>query len=678
MINDVCARVTSVSGFQSMESIKRKYGNNKPKEDFTIKKMSYDELKELLKNSIKKGQYANPNYLNQSVGYFPSEMSFRVKEEENKGFFQKVYEQAMRRINQPAEEKRDDVNEYVFPETETEKNIEQQKNNWVETEFPTIAINLPPDGSVFDVPAVEHIPYFMNSIEVLPSGLVKFEETVVVIANGVKLQKGLTKILPKQIFNSELKSQKLNYTILGVTINGNPIDYHISSNQKSILLVPEKDYYLNPGVYTYKFEYLVDNLLWEYDDFYRFYWDVGGNGWNLIVDRLGASLYLPEKDAQLGNDVLIGSPNRLLENAVDIFQNGPWATGYISRVPLFIGEGMHIISDIKKSALLPPSIWQQIIRFLYGWSDVCFAVLGFIAIFSSLFISWIYIKKSKSKLKIHLNKSPVVMRYLLTNKFDKKSVCGFLLDLCRRNIVDIQQNNDNLVLIKKTDKVSSLKNYEIRALKKLFPVHETIYNLNKNNMLPFRRFVDILQKGAKRQKFLFHLRLNLLYVFMSIVMLLLTELFICSYKVSALYVFTVLTTTSFICFCMLYLSTLKFHKWLKILLMFFAVGISLISLVIFSAVVHPLAALFLVLSIIIMVVFFNIYSGPNGLVRQYVEEAASFKEFLIRHHENIVIGKDFQKYQPLIFALDLEGEFADAPTRDYNKLSLIERIIKLF
>ena len=37
--------------------------------------------------------------------------------------------------------------------------------------------------------------------------------------------------------------------------------------------------------------------------------------------------------------------------------------------------------------------------------------------------------------KINLNKTSVMMRYLLCNKFDKKSVCGFLLDLYKKNII---------------------------------------------------------------------------------------------------------------------------------------------------------------------------------------------------------------------------------------------------
>lgn len=676
MVNNVFGRVRPISGHQSMNMF-REIANRKEESPQT-KYMSYDELKKILQKSLTNPVIANPNTLNQVAGYFPSQEAINLKKESEKSFFQKVYDEAIKRVSQPVEENREDVFLSGSPIVENEQYVDQQKTQWQQREFPTIAVNLPPDDSVFNVPAIEHIPYLMNSIEVLPSGSVKFEETVVVIANGDKLQKGLTKILPKKIFNEERKSKKLDYSIINVSVNDIPVNYHLSSNEQSILFVPEKDYYLDPGVYTYKFEYLVDNLLWEHDNFYRFYWDIGGNGWNLVIDRLGASLFLPEKDAVIAEEVLVGSANRLLTNAVDSFPNGPWATAYIARTPLFIGEGMHLIADIKKTVLLTPSIWQKMIRKFYDWSDIYFSAFGFVVIFASLLISWRLIKKSKSKLKILLDKNPITMRYLSKNKFDKKSVCGFLLDLYRKNIIDIQQAGDTILLIKKTDKLSSLKSFETKALKQLFPVHETMYNLNKNNLLPFRRFIGKLLHGSKMNMLLFRMRLNFGYIMFSIAMLLLTEIFICSYKINALYVFSVLFITSLICLFGMFLSTIKTNKWLRVLTILISLTVAFLCLIIFSAVIHPLAALFLILTIITMVTAFARYSKQDGLIRQYIDEVASYGKFLMKHHDNIVLGKDFQKYQPAIWALDLEKEFILPQDNEQNKIPTMEFIVKQF
>ena len=140
---------------------------------------------------------------------------------------------------------------------------------------------------------MEHIPYLMTNIEILPDGIIKFTDTIVVVANGKKLRNGLTKILPRDIVSRNSESHPIDYTLIDVSVNEQSIPYKFVESGKSIFLIPQEDYVLEPGVYTYKFEYLADNLLWNYGDFQEFYWDVTGSFWNLVIARAGATLSLP-------------------------------------------------------------------------------------------------------------------------------------------------------------------------------------------------------------------------------------------------------------------------------------------------------------------------------------------------------------------------------------------------
>ena len=309
----------------------------------------------------------------------------------------------------------------------------------------------------------------------------------------------------------------------------------------------------------------------------QLYWDIGGNGWNLVVDRLGASLSLPTEGALLSQEILLGSLQGLESNAVEIRPNGRFATAYIAKHPLFIGEGMHLVADISAQALAKPTFGQKLIRSFYDYGDIYLSLLGFLIIVGSFAVSWRYISADKGQLKFVLPKSASVIRYLLLNRFDLKSVCGFLLELYKKNIIDIQQSGDTVLLIKRTDNLKSLQNYEAKALQYLFPSHETVFNVNDKNRLPIKRFASCLEHGLKRQMLKFRLKLNLGYLFFSLAMLMVTEAFMAFFKLNSLYSFMVMAIASLACLGALAMWYFGRKRWIKILVRLFSLDIILIS-----------------------------------------------------------------------------------------------------
>ncbi|MCQ2741634.1 MAG: DUF2207 domain-containing protein [Alphaproteobacteria bacterium] len=258
------------------------------------------------------------------------------KENKEKSVFEKIYEKALERIdNSSPKRQREDV---LQSENFAASTIQEQQTQWQDENIPVIKTELPPDNKMTTIVAMEHIPYLMNSIEILPSGMVKFEETVVVVANGNKLRRGLSKILPLNIYNNKGQKHRIDYSIIDVTINDEKQDFYLTSDDEHVYILPKNDYSLDPGVYTYKFEYIADNVLWRDGDSYQFFWDVGGNGWNLVVDRLGASLNMPV-NAWQKSDVLLGTVFGLQSDQVEVRDNNRTGVFYTAKRPLFVGEG---------------------------------------------------------------------------------------------------------------------------------------------------------------------------------------------------------------------------------------------------------------------------------------------------------------------------------------------------
>ncbi len=670
-ICNLFAKVTPISGYEGIT-----FQNPKQQGPAKIHEVDADEFKDFLEQRFSEAQKIEVKNLNKNFSIVRDEAEKQSGDSAGKSIFETLYEQALSRIPSSKENTGEEI---VSAQAQAIPNITEQEQTWQQqSNVPMIVAYLPPNNTPEYVPAMEHIPYFMSLLEVLPSGMVKITETVTVVANGYKLKKGLSKKLPLYASNVSGKKQKLDYSVIGVSVNDMPVSYHLNADNNNVYMLPEQNYILDPGVYTYKFEYVVDNLLYNQGDYYQLYWDIGGNGWNMVVDRAGGILILPQKDALIGSTVLLGGKYGLYNNLVNISPNGPTSQTYVASRPLFVSEGLHLIANISPKALLPETLWQKTIRYLYGYGDICFAVLGLLVIAISFLISWYYIGKDKGQLRFNLEKSPLFLRQLLFNRFDMKSVCGFLLEAYRKNIIDIQQSGDAILLIKRTDDMSSLRRTEQKALGKLFTAHETVFRVSRETLLKFKRFIADLHKDVNLQMLFFRFKINIGYLIFGTAMLLSTEMFISGLKYNFSQTFTVLCLSSLLSISCIFLWYIGTKKWIKYLIRTFVVCFELLLLVIMSAVIHPFAAVLLLATAAIIVLAIGNYSQRFGLMKHYIKEAGNYRNYLLEHHDSIVLGKGFINHQAAIWALDLAEEFKVVGDKEYYKIPVMQSIIDKF
>lgn len=667
------AKITPISGYTNITQ--EIVGN---KED-AIKEIDREEFTIFLNNRFKNATKANKNDINKTTSSINTEMEKIQKKDGGKSFFQNLYDKALKRINKPSDEYRDDIafeddlNALLQDELSNHQ-IEEQTNTWRNPLVPMVTAVLPPYDTPTEVPAIEHIPYLTNNIEILPSGMVMFEETVVVVANGQKLKSGLTKILPSKIADNRGNTQNIDYTIIDVSINYEPIDYKLAKFNDKVLLVPTKDYRLPAGIYTYRFRYMADNLLLKEDNNYMLYWDVGGNGWNLIIDRSSANIRTPNKHSIVEHNAIIGSGRNLYPDSVHIESNAVSNT-YIGKLPLFIGTGMHILTKIDKAALGNITFTQKFIRSFYNYGDVYISFIGLLIIAVSFAISWRYITRGKSRIKASLSKTSLMIRYMLYEKFDKKSICGFLLDMYKKNIIDIQQSDDTILLIKCTDSLKSLAPYERKALRAIFPSHETTFSITKTNKLPLKRFVKILEKGLQKDIRKFSLKLNFSYLLFSVAMMLVVWFSMAFFKIDTAYVFTVLSLTSVLTFLGAVLWYAGNKKWIKIVAKCLAINIFVLCLLIYSAIIHPLGALLVIWSIILTVHSIRLFSKRNGLINSYVQDILKQKEYLLENKDTIALSKGLINNQALIWICDLEDEIIPTNVNNNYKIPVMKNIM---
>lgn len=680
-----------------MEATQVKKTTNKLEENREIQKakektanMSPEDMDNYLKERLQKvvvTKLVDDAGLNGdgAVSIEKSPEALALEEEAKKSTFQQIYDNAMNRlvnVNAPRPKAPIYTDLSKAPQAnyaqQAEQSYQSQKEAWNKADIQTIDVLLPPNDTKTLVPAQEHVPYLFSRIEILADGLTQFTDTIVVVANGQKLSQGVVRSFPKYLTSRMGERQKIEVNLVGVTINEMPIEYKIVERGDYVFLEPKINDDLAPGVYNYRFSYLIDNNIFQYDEFDEFYWDLTGSVWNLVIARAGAVVIFPYGSKSLGQSAISGYPGSWSENAVAISQETDNDVGFVSKMPLFIGQGLHMIISLPKGAVSSVTMTKKFLRFINERGDVIFSLLGLVAIALSYFLSWRYIRKNKSSKISNLHKDSPILRYLAKGAIDKKTFGAFLLDLYRKNVIDIEENDGNVLLIKKTDNLKSLSKYECKAVNNLFTGNEAVLNVNSYSILKIKRALNNVEQSVRNKIKLISLKLNSSYMFFSIGMLVLVEFFIAAIHQDILYNFLFMFVATLGFGAYVYTLQHRFKSsWKAYLSKALALAAILLELFILCAIVSPLTALVLLIIVYTIIEYSKLYGKRGGLLSSSVSEAQEYQNLLKRKASDIGIGRDFVMHQAAILALDVEGSYQENESiKNFYKLDIIADLLK--
>ncbi len=420
------------------------------------------------------------------------------------------------------------------------------------------------------------------------------------------------------------------------------------------------------------FQYLVDRQLWQYNDFNEFYWDATGSRWNLIIGKAMVSIRLPGSSKPLSSLVFLGYPDELT-SAGTMMSEHKNVLGFAALVPLYIGEGMHVIVALPKTDFVPADRNRRLTWFLEDYGDILVATVGLLSILISYYLSWKYIAKNNLKNSNSFKRGAPLMRYLAMGVFDKISFAAFLLELYRKNIIDIQRGDKDILLVKRTDNLSSLERKERKAVNALFSRSEAVLALNAANQLKLKRAYKQVEANTLRKVKQLALKLNIGYLLFSIGMLLVAEAAMALLNINSGQAFAVLTAcTVTIAFYLWVLKTKFKYRWLGFLGKVFAVIIIAFSVLVMSAYLHLVSAVMILAAVYVIFAYTSVFAKRSGLIKSNVKDAQQYREYLIRNAETIKLGRDFLNQQANILALDTAEFFEPAPAiKDYYKLDLM-------
>ena len=594
-------------------------------------------------------------------------------QEENKSTFEKIYDQAIGRITNQTHNETSGTRFFEMAPARAinENNALQQPN------IPVVNAMLP-NGRRVLVPAREHVPYLLASFNILPTGLIQVTEDLTVVANGQKLKNGITKIIPKYTKSRAGVRKKLDIQLLSVTINGEDIPYTLEEIGNNIIIKPIQKYTLQPGVYNYTFKYLLDRKLWYYDDFTEFYWDVSGSYLNLVIASANAVVAIPDGKNFLTQNVITGYPNHLTPNRALIAALDDNALGFASTTPILPGEGMHILVSLDKNVFLEPEFGRRFVWFVTDFGDVLFSLAGLAAVLISYMLSWRYLKRKKSLAGQNFRQTPPLIRYLFIGKFDKTAFVAGLLELYRKNIIDIQKQDQTISLIKKTDNLSALNRFEKKAVNDLFVGRDSVISLTAPNLLKFKRAERSLEKGCQMFLKLLSLQLNIGYLLFSVAMLLLTEIAIAMLGINPLQTGLVLFSSTLTIAFYIWIMKRKFKsKIIRRIVKIIGGLFILLAILLTSIYIKFISAVFLAAMVYAIFEYSELFMKHNTLVKTKNKECEELRRYLETQASIIVRGHEFALQQANIFALDLSSlyPFNDSVAQVW-KLGIAAEIVR--
>ncbi len=636
--------------------------------------------------------------LNNSIGVdiVHSAEYLKAQEEQNKkGLFQTFYEKALASLGG----KLPDSEETAYKQDEqTMRAVAQAAQKFysfaeakpeAKPQIPTVGVTLP-SGRRILAPAREHIAYFLSYIDVQANGYLTVEDTITLVANNEKFAYGLSRMFPKYA----AKYQKIDFMLESVTVNGTEVPYMAEEIGDNIVIKPKYNQRLDAGVYTYVFRYTVNNKLTSTGEKQFLDWSLTGRPMDILITSANAIVSMPSGyDSPLFNEnagqetdiaakygfddavALVGRAESMTQQRTRRFILSPNVVAFSNVTPMLNGEMMHLLTVMDDSVFIK-GFNRNFSHFLTNWGNILYAFLGLAAILISFVLSLLSLKKDRKNRKYTPSYNGSLMRTIMMNKYDRVAFVAQILDLFRKNAVDIQQSDNRVYITKKNSGTAKLTSAERRAVKTLFKKQGNAVEVNNANNVRFKKAKKILEKIILRQIKKYNIFHNISYVLFSTAMLLITEIFIAFISVNFAQTLIILLATTLMYAFYIWILRHDFKHWYITIPTKVLTLVAMVLIWGFSSIyIGGICSFLIMLMIVVIFAFTGIFAKQNSFAEEAQDAIRQYKEYLTGNAETINLSRNFINQQSNIFALEI-GEYfpQNVSNKSYHRLDVAEEL----
>ncbi len=299
----------------------------------------------------------------------------------------------------------------------------------------------------------ERILNYDSKITINKDASIDVIEDITVEAENDEINHGIYRDYPT-IYRDGLGFIKTtSFEIKQIQRDGSDEPYHTARVVNGTrVFIGDPNRYLDPGIYTYKIIYHSQRQLGFFTNHDELFYNITGNGWSFPIEKVSATVYLPE-GVKLNDVSVLAFTGIQNEKGKDYtFSKNTLSGGAVfsfnSTRELAQGEGLTVVVGWPKGFVDQPANGSGILQSLLDNYLLIFAFLGMGGILFYYALAWFAVGRDPSgKTIIPLFQppagiTPAAVRYLMNMHFDDDVVAAALIDASIKGKIKITEHDD--------------------------------------------------------------------------------------------------------------------------------------------------------------------------------------------------------------------------------------------
>jgi uncharacterized membrane protein len=344
--------------------------------------------------------------------------------------------------------------------------------------------------------ADERILSFASRITVNPDATMTVAETITVRAQGVDIKRGVYRDFPTRYKDRLGHAYNVGFTVIGVSRDGQPEDYHLDKIGRGIrVYMGKSDVYLTPGEYTYQLIYRTNRQLGFFETHDELYWNVTGNEWKFPIDHAEAVVQLPANipHSEISIEGYTGPTGSKAQNysaSVDPEPHIETNRGLAAR------EGLTLVVTWPKGYVQQPSATDEFAYLMRDNRHLKPIVAGVLLLLGYYLVAWTKVGRDPEAGIVipHYEPpkgySPASIRFIEQMGYDKKCFATALLSLAAKGYIKLIEKKKRSFVVERDDRnCNDLVAGESRLLQKLLGAGKRI-ELKQSNHKTIRKALN--------------------------------------------------------------------------------------------------------------------------------------------------------------------------------------------
>jgi uncharacterized membrane protein len=549
-------------------------------------------------------------------------------------------------------------------------------------------------NSIAQYEGIERIISFDSEITINDDASMIVIEKIKVYAAGQKIQRGIYRDFPTKYKDQYGNNVVITFEILEISRDGNSEDYHTEDVSNGIrVYFGRSDYFLPVGEYTYSIKYKTNRQIGYFNKFDELYWNVTGNGWDFLIEKVTATVNLPASVA--GDDLKLYA-----YTGYSGFNGSDYTYKVISSDRIVFtttnmlnpNEGLTISIQWPKGLVYEPTQTERVGYFIQDNLQIVFGLIGIVGLIFYYLIIWLRVGKDPAKgLIIPLyeppnNMSPASVRFVSEMGYDNKIFTSTIVSLAVKGYLKIEEDDSDYRLVKSNGSKKLLSNDEQVVLNKLGFKNDggrQVLELQQKNHSILRGAIKALKSSLKNSYEKNYFYTNRKYFFIGLAISILI-LLISIIGGSGEQVF-ILIWISFWSMGVAALLFAVFNAWkgalskgrgkvtalggaifITIFSIPFVIG-EIVGFYFLAEVSSPLMIFVIAIIALVNIVFYNLLKAPTLLGRKIMDKIEGFRMYLgVAEKDRLysVIEPErtpelFESFLPFALALNVENQWAE-------------------